>query len=50
MQSYDGALAHEEGLFVDTSTGANVVAALRPAEQMPPGATIATIIYGDEVH
>jgi cysteine synthase A len=37
-------LAREEGLFAGTSTGANVVAALRLAEQLPPGATIVTIM------
>nr|WP_298682364.1 cysteine synthase family protein [uncultured Dongia sp.] len=37
-------LAREEGLFGGTSTGANVVAALRLAEQMTPGATIVTVM------
>jgi cysteine synthase A len=37
-------LAREEGLFAGTSTGANVVAALRLAEQLGPGATIVTIL------
>jgi cysteine synthase A len=37
-------LAREEGLFAGTSTGANVIAALRLAEQLGPGATIATIL------
>ena len=37
-------LAREEGLFAGTSTGANVVAALRLAEQLGPGATIVTIM------
>lgn len=37
-------LAKEEGLFAGTSSGANVVAALRVAEQMGPGATVATIL------
>lgn len=37
-------LAREEGLFAGTSTGANVVAALRVAEQMEPGSTIVTIM------
>jgi cysteine synthase A len=37
-------LAREEGLFAGTSTGANVVAALRLAEQMGPDATIVTIM------
>jgi len=37
-------LAREEGIFVGTSTGANVVAALRVAQQMGPDATIATLM------
>jgi len=37
-------LAREEGLFAGTSTGANVIAALRLAEQMGPGATIVTVM------
>ena len=37
-------LAREEGLFAGTSTGANVVAALRLAEAFGPGATIVTIM------
>jgi cysteine synthase A len=37
-------LAREEGLFAGTSTGANVVAALRLAERLEPGATIVTIM------
>ncbi|HEX3064842.1 MAG TPA: cysteine synthase family protein [Candidatus Polarisedimenticolia bacterium] len=37
-------LAREEGLFAGTSTGANVVAALRLAEELPPHATIVTIM------
>jgi cysteine synthase len=37
-------LAHEEGLFAGTSSGANVVAALRIAERLGPGATVATIL------
>jgi cysteine synthase A len=36
-------LAREEGLFGGTSTGANVVAARRLAERLPPGARIATL-------
>ena len=38
------ALAREEAVFAGTSTGANVVAALRVAERLGPGATVATII------
>jgi len=37
-------LAREEGLFAGTSTGANVVAALRLAEQLEPVATIVTVM------
>jgi cysteine synthase len=37
-------LAREEGVFAGTSTGANVVAALRIAEQLGPGATIVTVM------
>jgi cysteine synthase len=37
-------LAREEGLFAGTSTGANVVAALRLAERLPPRANIVTIL------
>lgn len=36
-------LAREEGIFAGTSTGANVVAALRVAEQLGPEATVVTI-------
>lgn len=37
-------LAREEGLFAGTSTGANVVAALRVAETLEAGATVATVM------
>jgi cysteine synthase A len=37
-------LAREEGIFAGTSTGANVVAALRVAAGLGAGATVATII------
>lgn len=37
-------LAREEGLFCGTSTGGNVVAALRLAAQMAPGRTIVTVM------
>jgi len=37
-------LAREEGLFAGTSTGGNVVAALRLAEQLDPGSTIVTVM------
>lgn len=36
-------LAHEEGLFAGTSTGANVVAALALAQRLGPGRTVATL-------
>ncbi len=37
-------LAREEGLFAGTSTGGNVIAALRLAVQLGPGATIVTVM------
>lgn len=37
-------LAREEGLFAGTSTGANLVAALRLAETLGPGSTIVTLM------
>jgi cysteine synthase A len=37
-------LAREEGLFGGTSTGANIIAALRLAEQLGSGATIVTVM------
>jgi cysteine synthase A len=37
-------LAREEGLFVGTSTGGNVIAALRLAEQLGPDATVVTVM------
>jgi len=37
-------LAREEGIFAGTSTGANVVAALRLAPQLGPDATIVTVM------
>lgn len=37
-------LAREEGVFAGTSTGGNVVAALRVAEQLQPNSTIVTIM------
>ena len=37
-------LAREEGLFAGTSSGANVVAALRVAERLGPEATVVTIM------
>jgi len=37
-------LAREEGLFAGTSTGANVIAALRLAQQLGPDATVVTVM------
>lgn len=37
-------LAREEGLFAGTSTGCNVIAALRFAELLGPGATVVTVM------
>jgi cysteine synthase A len=37
-------LAREEGLFAGTSTGANVVAALRVAEELGPDANVVTVM------
>ena len=37
-------LAREEGLFAGTSTGGNVIAALRLAERLGPDATIVTVM------
>jgi cysteine synthase A len=37
-------LAREEGLFAGTSTGANIVAALREAERLPRRSTIVTVM------
>ncbi len=37
-------LAREEGIFAGTSSGANVVAAIRVARRLGPGTTVATII------
>jgi cysteine synthase A len=37
-------LAREEGLFAGTSTGANVIAALRLAERLGPNATVVTVM------
>lgn len=36
-------LSREEALFAGTSTGANVVAAIRTAERLGPGATVVTL-------
>jgi cysteine synthase A len=43
-QSMARRLAHEEGIFGGTSSGANVVAALRIAERLGKDATVVTII------
>ena len=37
-------LAREEGILTGTSTGLNVIVALRLAERLGPGATVATIV------
>jgi cysteine synthase A len=37
-------LAREEAIFAGTSTGANVIAALRVAERLGPDKTVVTII------
>jgi cysteine synthase A len=37
-------LAREEGLFAGTSTGANVIAGFRLAEQLGPGSSIVTVM------
>jgi len=37
-------LAAEEGIFAGTSTGANVVAALRVAARLGAGATVVTLV------
>jgi cysteine synthase A len=37
-------LAREEGLFAGTSTGGNVIAALRLAEELGPDTTIVTVM------
>ncbi len=37
-------LAREEGLFAGASTGCNVIAALKAAEQMGPDATVVTVM------
>lgn len=37
-------LAREEGLFAGLSTGANVIAALRLAESLTPGATVVSVM------
>jgi len=37
-------LAREEALFAGTSSGANVVAAIRVAERLGPGAKVVTLM------
>ncbi|HXY12173.1 MAG TPA: cysteine synthase family protein [Thermoplasmata archaeon] len=43
-QAMSRRLAKEEGLFVGTSSGANVVAALEVARKLGPGATVVTLM------
>ena len=40
-------LAREEGVFAGTSTGANLIAALRVAERLGPGKTVLTLAVDD---
>ncbi len=40
-------LAREEGLFVGISAGANVLAALRYAQTLPPGSLVVTVLCDD---
>jgi cysteine synthase A len=37
-------LAREEALFAGTSSGANVVAAIRVAQRLGPGSTVVTLM------
>ncbi len=37
-------LAKEEGIFIGTTTGANISASLKEAEKLGPGKTVVTII------
>jgi len=37
-------LASQEGLFAGTSSGANVVAAMRMAKRLGPGRTVVTLL------
>jgi cysteine synthase A len=37
-------MAREEGLFAGTSTGADVIAALRLTEELGPHATVVTVL------
>ena len=43
-KAMSGRLAREEGIFAGTSTGANVIAALRLAEQLGSGMTVVTVM------
>jgi len=43
-QAMSRRLAREEGLFVGVSSGANVLAALRYAQKLPPGSVVVTIL------
>lgn len=37
-------LAHEEGLFAGTSSGANVIAAIKVAVELGPDASVVTLM------
>ena len=37
-------LAREEGLFAGTSSGANVIGAIRVSQQLGPDATVVTLL------
>lgn len=37
-------LAREEGLFAGTSSGANVIAAIRVGRRLGPGSTVVTLM------
>ncbi|PYS84712.1 MAG: cysteine synthase [Acidobacteria bacterium] len=43
-QAMSRRLAREEGLFVGVSSGANVLAALRYARELPPGSVVVTVL------
>jgi cysteine synthase B len=43
-QAMSRRLAREEGLFVGVSSGANVLAALRYARELPPDSVVVTVL------